>query len=90
MLPDGKARLDGTKCSVTLSRSGRMFSWMAFTCALGWMETARSVPAIILDHVCQFNDIFAFLIFLTAFKCMFIFPAQSGFAVFTVNVCNRV
>lgn len=49
-----------------------------------------SVPAIVLDHVCQLNDVFPFFIFLAAFKGMFVFPSQSGFAVFTVNVCDRV
>lgn len=52
------------------------------------MDAIRSVPAIVLDHVCKFDDVFAFFILLTAFKSMFVFPAQSGFAVFTVNVCN--
>lgn len=52
------------------------------------MDAITSVPAIVLDHVCEFNDVFAFFILLTAFKSVFIFPAQSGFAVFTVNVCH--
>lgn len=33
---------------------------------------SRSVPAIVLDHVCQLDDVFAFFIFLAAFKGMFL------------------
>lgn len=65
-----------------------MFSWMAFIQILGRGYSLHSIPAIVLDHVCQFNDVFAFFILLAALKGMFIFPAQSGFAVFTVDICN--
>lgn len=36
------------------------------------MDAIRSVPAIVLDHVCEFNDVFAFFILLTAFKSVFL------------------
>lgn len=53
MTPDGKApKLMDQVCSVTLSRLGRMFSWVAFTWMLDRMDAVRSVPAIVLDHVC--------------------------------------
>lgn len=51
---------------------GRMFSWMAFTWTLGWADALQSVPAVVLDHVCQLNDVFALFIFLAAFKGMFL------------------
>lgn len=44
--------MDGTKYSVTLSRLGRMFNWMAFMWMLDRMDAVGSVPAIVLDHVC--------------------------------------
>jgi len=38
----------------------------------------------------KLNNKFSFLIFLTAFKGMFIFPPERGFAVFTVDVRDRM
>lgn len=64
--------MDGTKCPVTLSRLGRMFGWMALTRTRGWAAALWSVPAIVLDHVCELNDVLAFFIFLAAFKGMFL------------------
>lgn len=36
---------------ITLSRLGRMFSWMAFVWMLERMDAVMSVPAIVFDHV---------------------------------------
>ena len=41
------------------------------------MCVARSVPAILLDHVCQFNDELAFLVLLTVLVCMFLLERGS-------------
>lgn len=38
----------------------------------------------------QLDDELAFFVFLTAFKRMLVFPAQSGFTVFTVDVRHSV
>jgi hypothetical protein len=40
--------------------------------------------------VCHFNDELAFLVFLTRLKGMFVFPAESCFAAFTVDVCDSM
>lgn len=48
----------------------------------------RSIPAILLDHVCQLNDKFAFLVFLTGLVGMFIFPAQRRLAALAINICD--
>jgi len=49
-----------------------------------------SVPAVVLYHVGQLDDVLPFLVLLTQFKGLFIFPAQCGVAVFTVDVGNCV
>lgn len=46
------------------------------------------VPTILLNHVCQFNDVFALFVLLAWFKSMFIFPAQCCLAALTINICN--
>lgn len=48
------------------------------------------VPSVVFDHVSQFDDEFAFLVFLTRFKSVFVFPAESGLAAFAVNVGHCV
>lgn len=50
----------------------------------------RSLPAVVLDHVRQLDDELALFVFLTALERMLVFPAQSGFTVFTVDVCHSV
>jgi len=48
------------------------------------------IPAVVLDHVRQFYDELAFLIFLARFERVLIFPAESGFATLAVNVGHGV
>lgn len=54
-------------------------------CSVGWRSRGHglaaalsSVPAIVLDHVCQLNDVFPFFIFLAAFKGMFLGNTRKG------------
>lgn len=54
------------------------------------LHSSSSVPAVVLDHVGQLNNELALLVLLTALKGMLIFPAQRGFAIFTVNVGHSV
>lgn len=52
--------------------------------------TLCSVPAVVLDHVCQLDDELALLVLLTGLKRMLIFPAQGGLAVFTIDIRHGV
>lgn len=47
-----------------------------------------SVPAIVLYHVGQLDDVLPFLVLLTQFEGLFVFPAQRGVTVFTVDVSH--
>lgn len=49
-----------------------------------------SIPAILLDHVSQLDDVLALLVLLARLKGMFIFPTKCGFAAFTVDVGHRM
>lgn len=51
---------------------------------------AWSLPSIVLDHVSQLDDELSLFVLLTALKRMFIFPAQGGFTVFTVDISHSV
>lgn len=51
---------------------------------------ARSVPAVVFDHVVEFNDVLPLLVFLAALKGLLIFPAQSGLAVLAVDVSDSM
>lgn len=53
-------------------------------------EVSTLLPTIVFDHVSKLNDKFSFLIFLTAFKGMFIFPPKCGLAVLAVDVRHGV
>lgn len=48
------------------------------------------VPAVVFDHVVEFNDVLPLFVLLAALEGLFIFPAQSGLAVLTVNVSNSM
>jgi len=48
------------------------------------------LPAIVFNHMCQFNDVFPLFILLAQLKGMFIFPAKGGFTAFTENVSNSM
>lgn len=50
------------------------------------MKISLSVPAVVLYHVGQLDDKLSLLVLLTQLKGLFIFPAQCGVAVFTVDV----
>lgn len=50
------------------------------------MKISLSVPAVVLYHVGQLDDKLPLLILLTQLKSLFIFPAQCGVTVFTVDV----
>lgn len=50
------------------------------------MGISLSVPAVVLYHVGQLNDKLPLLVLLTQLKGLFIFPAQRGVTVFTVDV----
>lgn len=54
------------------------------------MEISLSVPAIVLYHVGQLDDVLPFLVLLTQLKGLFIFPAQRSVAVFTVDIGHGV
>lgn len=45
-----------------------------------------SVPAVVLYHVGQLDDKLALLVLLTQLEGLFIFPAECGVTVFTVDV----
>lgn len=47
-------------------------------------------PSVVLDHVGQFNNKFAFLVLLTRFECVLIFPAECGFTTLAINICDSV
>lgn len=49
-----------------------------------------SLPSVVLDHVSQLDDELSLLVFLTALKRVFVFPAQGGFTVFTVDVSHSM
>ena len=51
-------------------------------------EVFTLLPTIVFDHVGQLDNKFSSFIFLTAFKHMFAFPPECGFAVLTVDVCT--
>lgn len=46
----------------------------------------HSVPAIVLDHVSELDDVLAFLVLLAGLKGVLIFPAQSRLAALTVDI----
>lgn len=46
------------------------------------------VPTILLNHVCQFNNIFALLVLLARFKSVLIFPAECCLTALAVNICD--
>lgn len=49
-----------------------------------------SVPTVVLYHVGQLDDVFALLVLLAQLESLFIFPAQRGVTVFTVDVGHGV
>lgn len=49
-----------------------------------------SVPAVVFNHVVEFNDVLPLFVLLAALKGLFIFPAQSGLAVLAVDVGNSM
>lgn len=49
-----------------------------------------SVPAVVLYHVGQLDDVLPLLVLLTELEGLFIFPAQCGVTVFTVDVGDSV
>lgn len=51
-------------------------------------DFSLSVPAVVLYHVGQLDDKLPLLVLLTQLKGLFIFPAQRGVTVFTVDVSN--
>lgn len=54
------------------------------------MKVSLSVPTVVLYHVGQLDDELPLLVLLTQFEGLFIFPAQCGVTVFTVDVGHRV
>lgn len=54
------------------------------------MNVSFSVPTVVLYHVGQLNDVLPLLVLLTQIKSLFIFPAQCGVTVFTVDVGHSV
>ena len=52
------------------------------------VKSAFIFPAIFLDHVSQFNNEFAFLVFLARFIGLFIFPAKDCLATITVYISH--
>lgn len=53
-------------------------------------DIPRSVPAVVLYHVGQLDDVLPLLVLLTQLEGLFIFPAQCGVTVFTVDVGDCV
>lgn len=54
------------------------------------MKISLSVPAVVLYHVGQLDDKLPLLVLLTQLEGLFIFPAQRGVTVFTVDVGDGV
>lgn len=53
-------------------------------------ESSASIPAVVFDHMGEFNNILSFFILLTQLECLLIFPAQSCVAVLTVNISHSM
>lgn len=59
----------------------------------GWshMRGAKeSIPAVVFNHMVEFNDVLPFFVLLAALKSLLIFPAQSSLAVLAVDVGNSM
>lgn len=55
---------------------------------VGKRERGASLPSVVLDHVSQLDDKLSLFVLLTALERVFIFPAQRGFTVFTVDISH--
>ena len=67
--------------------------WRPLAARPGWSHRRQepgSVPAIVFDHVVEFNDVLPLFVLLAALEGLFIFPAQSGLAVFAVDVSDSM
>lgn len=58
--------------------------------ALRASASLRSIPAIFLDHVRQFNNELALLVLLAGLVGVLIFPAERRLAALTVNISDRM
>lgn len=59
----------------------------------GWCHMRQeqgSVPAVVFDHVVEFNDVLPLFVLLAALKGLLIFPAQSGLAVLAVDISDSM
>ena len=52
--------------------------------------SALVFPAVLLDHVGQFNNELALLVFLARLVSLLVFPTQNGFTTITVNIGHCV
>lgn len=67
--------------------------WLPLVPKPGWNHMRQgwlSIPAVVFDHVVEFNDVLPLFVLLAALESLFIFPAQSGLAVLAVDVSDSM